>query len=460
MSAIKISTGTYGDSTLLENSLAQNNLLYPQISKVIIQQYPQYALNFMTEGLGKYSSEKVIGGSSFEWWIKGRLSRPMEATGSASDSGTGASKAPFTVEFKENFANPNDIIRFKDGQQAIVMSEPVASSGGFTYTMVLQDNDSSSTLTTANTDAGVKAGIIGNAHPEASEKGYGNLTFPSKFRNYLSTTRQAGEISGDAATSVTWVEIDGQRVWYFSAEADIREKFMYELELQRWYNKINVDANGAAQVYQSGKPVITGDGLLSQIDSGNIGSYSSTLTEKQITNFLADLRYINGATDASYTVFTGTAGLREFQQAMKDYYIANGALIYDADAGQDVPLGSNFTQYYAMGIKMTLVHTPMFDDPNIHHNLAPDGLPKESYKMVFINSSTLPEGVSNMEVIVKGEGSINRGFVHKYIMGMVDPFDPNSVKAATSKDSFKCEYLSQSGIILRNPKSCGILEYV
>jgi hypothetical protein len=459
MSAIKISTGTFGDSTLLENSLSQNSLLYPMISKVIIRQYPQYALTFMTDGLGRYASEKVIGSNSFEWWIKGRLTRPMTATGTT--SGTGASKAPFTAEFVENFANSNDILKFKDGQQALVITEPVVSAGGYTYTMILQDADSTSTLTASNVAAGARAGIIGNAHTEMSEKGYGSLAFPSKYRNYLSTCRQAGEISGDAATAVTWVEAQGERVWYFQAEADIREKFMYEMEVQKWYNKLNVDSSGNALVYQAGKPVITGDGLFAQIDSGNIGTYSAGLTEKQITNFLADLRYTNGAVDAEYTVFAGTGAMREFQQAMKDYYIASGqALAYDAGAGAEVELGSNFMTYHAMGLKMTLVHTPIFDDPNLHHDLAPDGLPKESYKMAFINTSTLPEGVSNLESIVKGEGGHNRAFVHKYIPGMIDPFDPKSIKASTAKDSFGVEYLSQSGIILRNPKSCGILEYV
>ena len=459
MSAIKISTGTFGDSTLLENSLSQNSLLYPMISKVVIQQYPQYALTFMTDGLSRYAKEKVIGSNSFEWWIKGRLSRPMTATGTS--AGTGASKAPFTAEFVENFANSNDILKFADGQQAIVISDPVASAGGFTYTLILQDGNAASTLTASNVAAGSRAGVIGNAHPEASEKGYGNLAFPSKYRNYLSTARQAGEISGDAATSVVWVELNGQRVWYFQAEADIREKFLYEKEVGYWYNKINVDSSGNPLVYQGGKPVITGDGLLAQIDGANMGTYSSGLTEKQITNFLADLRYTNGATDATYTVFTGTAGMREFQQAMKDYYIQTGnALLYDAAFGKEVSLGSDFMTYHAMGIRMNLIHCPVFDDPNLHHDLAPDGLPKESYKMAFINTSTLPEGVSNLEVITKGEGSINRAFVHKYVAGMVDPFEPKTIRAATSKDSFKCEYLSQSGIILRNPKSCGVLEYV
>jgi hypothetical protein len=453
---MKIFTGEYGKDTVLENSLAQNQLLFPQISKYIIREYPQYSLTYMTEGLGRYASEKVIGGNSFEWWIKGRLTRPMTATGTS--SGAGLANTTFTVEFIENHANSNDILKFADGTQGIAIADPVPSALGFTYTLLLQEVSATASLASTNVLAGTKAGIVGNAHTEASEKGFGNTVYPDKYKNYISTCRQAGEVSGDAATSVTWVESNGERVWYFSAEADTREKFLYELELQRWYNKINVDTSGNYKVFQNGKPIITGDGLLAQIDGSNVQSYGPTLTEKQITDFLADLRYTNGDINAKYMVFTGTKGLQKFQQAMKDYYIeTSGVLMYDADAGGDISLGSNFTTYNAMGLKMTLVFNPLFDDPNLHHDMDPDNFPKESSKMVFVNFGQLEGGVSNLEVLVKGEGGINRGFVQKYITGMIDPFNPGSVKAANSKDSFTVEYLSQGGIILRRPKSCGIM---
>ncbi|MBR9682120.1 MAG: DUF5309 domain-containing protein [Candidatus Aenigmarchaeota archaeon] len=454
---MRINKGQYGKSTLVENSLAQNLLLFPQISKKIIREFPQYSLTYFTEGLGRYADEKIIGGNAFEWWIQGRLSRPQTATGTT--SGTGVSGTPFTVEFKENFANKADILRFENGEQALITSS-VQTAGGYTYTMVLQTADATATFTAANAAAGKQSGVIGNAHTESSEKGYGNLVYPDKYINYLSICRQAGEISGSAMTDVTWVESGGQRLWYFTAESQIREKFMYEMELKRWYDKISVDSNGNPTMYADGKPVYTGDGLLAQIDGGNMATYVPPLTEKEITNFLADLRYTNGETNAKYLVFTGTAGLREFQQAMKDFYITDGSVLYyDADMSDDIKLGGDFLSYKAMGLTMTLVHNPLFDDPNLHHDLAPDGLPKESYKMVFVNFGVLPEGVSNLEMLVKGAEGINRGFIVKYIDGMVNPFNQNSMTAANSKDAFSVEYMSHTGVVLRRPKSCGILQY-
>lgn len=450
--------GQFGKSNVEQNSLSQNLLLYPQISKKIIREYPQYSLTYFTEGLGRYAAEKLIGNNAFEWWVKGRTTRPLTATGVSSGNGLG--NTAFTVEFVENYANPNDIIRFKNGQQAHVKGAPIETAGGFTYTLQLQTSESTSSLTGSNIVAGTQVGVVGNAHPEASEKGYGNLVYPDKHVNYLSICRAAGSISGSAATDITWIEENGQRLWYFTMEDDVRKDYMYQSELQMWYNLINVDANGNPKVFDlNGKPIITGDGLLAQIDGGNIGSYSLGLTEKQITNFLADLRYTNGETTAKYMVYTGTLGMREFQQAMKDYYIRDGhVLFYDADTSKPIKLGGDFLQYRAMGLDMTLVYNPLFDDPNLHHNLTSEGLPKESGKMVFTNMGQLSEGVSNVEILVKGASGISRGFVTKYIAGMIDPFNPNSIMAANSKDQFSVEYLSNKGIILRRPKSCGILD--
>ncbi len=76
--------------------------------------------------------------------------------------------------------------------------------------------------------------------------------------------------------------------------------------------------------------------------------------------------------------------------------------------------------------------------------------------MVFLNMGTT-NGVSNIEKKVKGAGGINRSMIIKYIPGMVDPFDQGSMRAANSRDAFTCEILSESGIVVRNPLSCGQL---
>ena len=40
---------------------------------------------------------------------------------------------------------------------------------------------------------------------------------------------------------------------------------------------------------------------------------------------------------------------------------------------------------------------------------------------------------------------------------MVNPYDQKSMLAANGNDSFECQIMSESGVIVRNPLSCGVL---
>ena len=144
---MRFNTGTYGKDTIENNSLVTNLLKYPEISKALIRQFPQYSLTYFLEGTGRFAKEELIGDNAFKWSILGRLNRASTATGV--QVGTGAAHATFTVEFVENYFNPNDVVRFKDGTQAIVLGEPVVSGGGFTFTFKLQTNDPAATLATS-----------------------------------------------------------------------------------------------------------------------------------------------------------------------------------------------------------------------------------------------------------------------------------------------------------------------
>ncbi len=116
---MKYHNGTYGKETVESNSLVVNLLKYPEIAKTIIRQYPQYSLNFFVDGTGRYAKEEMIGENAFRWPILGRLNRPSTCTGV--NAGNGAGLTQFSVEFEENYLNPYDIVRFADGNQAIVM---------------------------------------------------------------------------------------------------------------------------------------------------------------------------------------------------------------------------------------------------------------------------------------------------------------------------------------------------
>ena len=155
---------------------------------------------------------------------------------------------------------------------------------------------------------------------------------------------------------------------------------------------------------------------------------------------------------------------------MKDLLFSNGGQASNVMVdkfGQDVQVGANFSTYQALGNKITLVHCPVFDDPNLAASAAMsnnDALSGAGFRtatlggmMVFLDMST-QQGVANIELISKGAEGTNRNWVKKYVPGMINPYDSASMLAASGDDRFECHWLTQSGIIVRNPLSCGILK--
>ncbi len=454
---MKFYSGTYGKESVQSNALVTGLLKYPEISSKLIKQYPQYSLTYFVDGTSRFAKEEIVGDVKVQWAIQGRLNKPSTCTGAL--TGTGVAGSVFTVEFEENFFNPNDVVRFKGGIQAIVLSEPVTSVGGFTFRMKLQTNDPTLTIGAANAGAGLTANTVGSSFAEGSDRGYENHAYPDWYVNYLSITRKSKTISGSALTDITWIESNGQKLWYFTSQEQTQEEYMYQKELKSWYNISTMDANGVSSVFDDlGKPIIDGDGILKQIDSSNVDTYNGTLTEKRLTDFLATLSLNTGRKGNHWMVFTGTAGRVAFHEAMKELVYPDGNLIYDAQVGAETEIGVNFVTYNALGHRMTLVDCPLFDDPNLHSNdIDPvSGYPKESFRMVFLDFG-YKNGASNIERCVKGANGMKRSMIMKYIPGMVNPFDQQSMTAANARDGFDCEWLDESCMIVRNPLSCGQL---
>ena len=483
---MKIYTGSYSSENQESNSVVSNLIKYPEIAKTLIDLYPRYSLTYLLEKAGRGSREKILGNNSFEWKVMGRYSRPAilkTIRTDASATAVGAVTTDGEFVFENTSTEPcqlqvNDMVRFPDGKRGIVSAVDTASDttqADVDFTML---DAIAGTEDYAVDDV---FGVIGTAFGEGSTGASvgQNVVFPDTYKNWLTTHRRKSVITGSALTDITWIENNGHRLWYFTAE-DIKEKqFMYEMELQRWYGKASFAAssaddfpgdNGDTLVNINSKAVRTGDGILEQIDSVNQATYTGgALTEEIITEFIGKLALnASNAEGNEYVVFTGMEGKIAFHQAMKGLLTSDGAgggSIYDAQAGKDISLGGNFTTYYALGNKITLAYCPVFDDPNVHSATVSDtdsfgaARKKESAKMVFMDFGTT-SGVSNVELIAKGAEGINRNYIKKYVPGMVNPFDQGSMMAASGDDNFECHLLSESGIIVRNPLSCGILSAV
>lgn len=485
---MKTYSGSYGKDTERSNSLVENLLKYPEISKTLVRQHQRYSLTYLLERAGRFSNAKVLADNSYEWKVLGRSNKPLVAgaagTAAPDDSGSAGTYAAdtvttspndlFYIKFKSNAANDhhitvnrNDVVRFASGATALVLSVGAVASGEAEIKFRLIGTTD---LAATDYDANVIAGTISSAFGEASLGSTVGQTqvYPDTYKNWLTISRKKKKVTGSQLSDVTWIENNGQALWYFTAEELMIQEFMYQLELARWYGVKSAGLGGAVGAPgentattltdADGALVQTGDGLLAQISGSNDGSYSGSLTEEAIVDYMADLsKNATGAEGNEYVVMTGTEGRKQFHRAMKDLLVgpgsssngAGGATVFDVKAGQDVELGVNFTSYNALGNKITVAHCPVFDDPNLHSSSL------ESGKMVFLDFGAEGDG-SNIELIAKGADGYNRNYIRKYIPGMVNPYDYKGMMAANGDDAFECHVMSESGIIVRNPLSCGI----
>ena len=476
---------------LEENSLVANLLKYPEIAKKVVELYPRYTTTYLLEKLGFGASEKVLGDNSFEWKMMGRYRAKQTQAATLDISGeTGFDTDKIVVGGAFNFSvadtadapcmiNANDLIRLPDGSQAFVVSVGASSSN-----VVVLSCKAISAITADISGTGVVA-VVGNAFGEGSDgntvgEGY---AYPETHKNHVTISRKKLVIDARDLTDVTWVEHNGHRLWFFTKEQQTEAQFMYDLEVMRWFGKSTMSGNistpGAEQTKVSGVPII-GDGILEQIKGANTLTYgtttdtdSATLSEDKLLEFIGNLSLNSeNATGNEYVVFTGTQGKIQFHKAMKDLLFSSGtnasSVLVDK-FGQDVQVGANFSTYMALGNKITLAHCPVFDDPNIatapgyaNGTAVGDKFSNPaslSGLMVFLDMGST-QGVANIELIAKGAEGTNRNWVKKYVPGMINPYDSKSMLAASGDDKFECHWLTQSGIIVRNPLSCGILRPV
>ncbi len=519
----QIYAGTFGSGTSPENSLNTALLQYPEIARTLIKQYPRYSATYLLERTGRYAKEKVLGDNSFEWKVMGRYNTPSYNLGWAStdgttfvaengSSGTGATDADADLVLNNmdadgdvfwlsvdgadanrtgNFLNKWDMVRFQSGATAIVLEDPTAdaarsasanasasTTSDYIIKLEMVDGTNNPLKCSDITDNAIMASI-GSAFPNGSDGADvgENYVMPKTHKNWLTTMRKKCSVTGKDITDVTWIENNGHRLWYFTREQMLMDEFMYQQELSRWYGRTSVTnspssyatAPTSSVLGTSGSmatSVITGDGLLAQIDSSNQASYAAgSLTEDILTEFIGKLSLNATSSEGNeWVVFTGTEGRIAFHKAMKDLIVApTGAMAGGSMSGVkgDVSLGANFVSYSALGNKITVAYCPVFDDPNLHSqasgtNSFGDNRLKESSKMVFLDFGKT-NGVSNIELVTKGAEGQNRSFIKKYVAGMINPYDKNSMLAANADDKFECHVLSESGIVVRNPLSCGIL---
>jgi len=451
-----INYGTFGQGTMDSNSLVTNLMKYPSISSTLVELWPNYTLSGFLERTERYATNVTYADKRVQWFTTNRNRRASFIQSAAAPGGAATVTGPYvvwTVTFdpQQDYIFPNDVI------DILGVNVFVKSKSGNVATVQIHSENSTVSLTIAQI-ANIQCGVTGTAYAEGSEGGSSVYGHPDLNDNYMSIQKRGFDITGSSYTDITWIENNGQRLWYFTRMQTFMDEWAYEKEIKRWKGTRTVTAAGAPTVFDNqGRPVYDGDGLLAQLDGALQGTYSATgITRAEIDNFVRMLRQQGSIEDgAEIMVWGGLAAKGMFHNAMAAAYEPNGNIVYSASGGAPIALGQHYSTYYSEGVKLTFALANIFDDPTVFggqmvSSAALGGsYTRQSYDMIFVNVGKFGKG-SNLEIAVKAEGGINRANVIKYIPGMIDPTNPSNLYAMSSSDKFGVQVLTESALILKN----------
>jgi hypothetical protein len=431
-------------------------------------------LDLLTSGIGR---TVTIESNDYEWDVmidhdRAITIRDAKVQGSAiaSTDTPGINGQPIQLWLEDKWFGPGAIIAFDDRNYiARVEGEPYQDGTEWVYTVVVADGQPDSYILPALLAAGKQVSREGSAYEEGSEQAdIVNYMTPFKLRNRLNILRLSYDITGSAYSTVMVIEMKvpgtnkSTKYW-----ADYQEwvalKQWYKT-IDRWlvYSKHNGQSDGTTMLKGgNGRPVYTGAGLLQQIAPSNT-RYFTTLTLGILEDFMSDLSYnILDKGNRKFVALTGEMGLREFDRVIRDKV---GTLLtgveskFISGSGQELVLGGQFTTYrWLNGMEMTVKHLPLFDDVVLNRKLHPiSGKPLESYRYMILDIG-MRGGEPNLVKVVRKD----REMVMAHTAGLVAPGVGHAKSIGTlrsnAKDMYSVHFLSECGIMLKDPTTSGQL---
>lgn len=427
-------------------------------------------LSMLTGGIG---NTKYIDNREYRWDLHGMNEQavPISSDPVTVSSTPGIGGTPFKVKFGDKFFQVTDNLVSDSGTLVRVQSEPYPEGSDWIYELVLTDPDRTKFIDPADIAPGARFSKDFSSVEEFSIKGGGtNFTAPMTLTNQLTTLRKHYTVTRSAATDVMIIEMtadDGQktRMWTKLAEWTAMAQWYKEIDRSMLYTIYNKDPKGFVTLQGENKrPVFHGAGLRQQISPANIRYYSK-LTYDILENFLLDLSYSANrwGGDHKFVALTGKMGMREFHNAVVEKQHALGITITNSGtfitgSGQDLTLQGQFTTVkFLNGIELTVKEFPEYDDIYRNRLLHPvSKKPLESYRFTILNFGH-KNGKSNIRKVVK-RNSENAMW---HVAGSITPFGDVAKSVSTMRssgiDGYQVHFLSELGIQLEDPTSCGEL---
>jgi len=429
-------------------------------------------LSLLTGGIG---NTLYVTDREYEWMLHSQSERAIEVqqdTAGTNDT-PGYAGAQFQLILAEKWFEVTDNLIADDTRtQVHVVSEPYQSGSGWVYTVQLTDPSYEAFCDPDFLKPGARWSKDWSSVEEYSIKGGGHgYSTPYKLRNQLTTMRKTYKVTREAAQAVMVVELfspDGSqstKLWTKLAEWTAMAKWYREIDRSFIYSKYNKNSQGIVTLQGENKrPIYHGAGFREQISPAN-KRYYTTLTYEILDEFLLDLSYAadKWGGDHKFVALTGKMGMREFDRAMKEYNNSNGITITDhgtfiTGKGDELGIDGYFrTVKFMNGIELTIKEFPPYDDIIRNREVHPlTGKPVESYRFTILNF-----GRKNGKANIKKVAMKDSDMAMWHVNGSTDPYGgvakSISTMRSTGIDGYEVHFLSQCGIMVEDPTSCGEL---
>lgn len=470
-------TNFKGEGLEETNNLANAYLLQPEkLGSVLAYAFgyqENNVLNLLTGGIG---NTKVISQKEYEWDLHAQNERAIEVGYDSPDASLdmpGYGNTRFKLVLSEKWFDETDVLLANDGQtQVRVMTEPYQDGNGWVYTVQLAGSGEYDEYCNPELlQLGATWSKEWSEVQEYSDKGGGHgFVTPFKLRNQLTTLRKTIKVTRNAAKAVMVIELysptgEKTKLWSKMSEWTAMAKWYREIDSMLLYSKYNKNSRGeVALTANDGRPIYRGAGFRQQIAPAN-KQYYTRLTYKILDDFLLNLSYNANKWGGNhkFVALTGKMGMREFDRAISDH--ANGNNITVDNSGTFITGKGDsleFTGYFKSvqflnNVHLTVKEFPPYDDLVRNRELHPiSQRPVESYRFTFLNFGT-KNGKANIYKIALTESEMSMWTV----AGSTDPTSgvakSTSTQRASGIDGYDMHFLSECGVVIEDPTSCGEL---
>ena len=270
----------------------------------------------------------------------------------------------------------------------------------------------------------------------------------------MTIQRKTLSITGSAASDVLWYSYtNGEgataKGWMYEKISQGQAQFTMEDERQKWFGVSSMkNSDGSLSTisklgddYETGLPIITGDGWEQQVAGGNVAYGSSSNGDwnlQDLTDLVMTLKLNSDqVTGQQWVGVTGTYGYQLVQSVgatlagnQNQTYFQN--VVQSGKAGgAELEAGYEFTALNIGGTKISFIQHPLFDDNLLFTEQDSDGNPLMSSTVFIMNVGT---GTGkNVEVLCKEANGLNRNSVIAKFNGMTGA----SETATSEEDAMK-----------------------